>query len=88
MTAHIMRGPCSLPSDPPSGGYGCSCGAGFVDYAALAEHVRMTIACPRCDAAPAPLRDGDLYRWTCGHWIAINDPTAPLRDDQGTPHDR
>jgi hypothetical protein len=64
---------------PP--GHRCGCGAAFGDYAALAEHVRRTIDCPRCEAPPCNLHDGDLFRWTCGHWIARDDRFAAVHDD-------
>jgi len=75
-----MRGPRGLPSNARSPDYGCTCGEGFSNYTALAEHVRMTIDCPRCGAVPVALGDGDLYRWDCGHWMARDDRSAMLRD--------
>lgn len=72
--AHAMKG-------PP--GYRCSCGATFNDYWQLAAHVRRSIDCPRCGAAPVDLiGGGELFRWQCGHWIARNDPSAAIRTDE------
>lgn len=70
--AHVMKG-------PP--GHHCSCGGEFSDYYALAEHVRLSIDCPRCGAAPADLGVGALFRWACGHWIADDDLSAVIRTD-------
>ncbi|HSX23110.1 MAG TPA: hypothetical protein VLE97_10075 [Gaiellaceae bacterium] len=74
--AHCMMG---LPD------HRCSCGAAFDDYHGLAEHVRQSIDCPRCGAAPADLGDGDVDRWKCGHWIARNDVSATIRAAEETP---
>jgi hypothetical protein len=70
--AHAMKG-------PP--GHRCTCGIDFGDYDALAEHVRLSIACPRCGATPADLGVGELFRWACGHWIARDDLSAAIRTD-------
>lgn len=73
---HCLSLPAELPTD-----YRCACGAAFASYLALAEHQRLKIPCPRCGAAPKDdLSTGDLFRWTCGHWIARDDPSAALRD--------
>jgi hypothetical protein len=70
--AHVMQG-------PP--GWRCACGASFSDYYGLAEHIRLTIDCPRCGTTPAAnLRDGAACQWQCGHWIARNDVSAMIRD--------
>jgi hypothetical protein len=64
-----------------SPGYRCACGAAFDGYYALAEHVRLTINCPRCGAMPDALAASELFHWRCGHWIARDDPSATLRND-------
>jgi len=68
--AHVMQG-------PP--GHRCSCGIEFGNYDAHAEHVRLSITCPRCGAAPADLGAGEAMRWACGHWIARSDISAAIR---------
>lgn len=66
---------------PP--GWQCKCGTAFDDYYALAEHLRLSINCPRCEAAPsADLANGEVDRWQCGHWIARGDFSATIRDDK------
>ena len=80
---HIMQG-------PP--GYRCACGNRFGYYAQLAEHVRLSINCPRCGAPPTAMtylstalfRIG-VFRWTCGHWIAKGDDTAEIRTTEENP---
>jgi DNA-directed RNA polymerase subunit RPC12/RpoP len=59
--------------------YHCSCGERFAEHGALAEHVRLTIDCPHCGTRPALSVDGALFRWSCGCWIAADDPSARLR---------
>jgi DNA-directed RNA polymerase subunit RPC12/RpoP len=73
---HVMQG-------PPS--YRCACGIEFDNYDALVEHVRLSIACPRCGAAPADLGTDALFRWACGHWIARDDLSAAIRTDDSSP---
>jgi ribosomal protein S27AE len=71
---------------PP--GWRCRCGAEFDDYYALAEHVRLSISCPRCGAAPSKgLASGEVDRWRCGHWIARGDFSATIREaDEALDH--
>jgi len=75
---HAMKG-------PP--GYQCACGASFDDYRGLADHVRLSIDCPRCGADPTDLGTGELFRWSCGHWIARDDASAMIRaqEEESTP---
>lgn len=75
--APMRRGLAHCMMGPP--GHRCSCGAAFDDYYPLAEHVRQSIDCPRCGAAPAELGDGEVDRWQCGHWIARGDASATIR---------
>jgi hypothetical protein len=69
---------------PP--GWRCKCGTTFDDYYALAEHLRLSINCPSCEAAPATtLADREVARWQCGHWIMRGDFSATLRAADETP---
>jgi hypothetical protein len=80
----LVRQAVHLMLGPP--GWRCGCGATFDDYAALAEHLRLTQRCFRCGTeAVASLADGELYRWQCGHWILRGDFSATIRDPGEVP---
>jgi hypothetical protein len=82
--AHPRTVPVHTMKGPP--GWRCECGASFDDYYALAEHVRLSIPCPRCGAdADASIVVGVSCRWRCGHWIASNDVSAAIRDKEEEP---
>lgn len=81
LTANIAttKPPAHAFQGPP--GWSCACGCEFCDYDALEAHVLQSIVCPHCGAAPAALGDGELFRWTCGRWIARGDQSAAIRTD-------